>query len=80
MDDKIDLTVFMQGLAGGSAGDITAIKTMGYLLLDATVGEYDVETKIAGIEFVDSLSSSERRRRPLRELPDVVDSLLETIQ
>jgi hypothetical protein len=44
MDDKIDLTVFMQGLTGGSAEDITAIKTMGYLLLDATVGEYGVES------------------------------------
>jgi hypothetical protein len=52
--DKIDLTVFMSGIASGSAKDVTGLKTVGYLHLDATVGEYHVETKIAGIEFVDS--------------------------
>jgi hypothetical protein len=37
--DKIDLTVFMRGLANGSSKDITSLKTIGYLLLDAAVGE-----------------------------------------
>ena len=78
--DKIDLTVFMRDLANGSSKDVTSLKTIGYLLLDATVGEYDVETKIAGIEFVDSSAFPERRRMPLRELPELIDSLPNTIQ
>jgi hypothetical protein len=79
-DDKIDLTVFMPGLAGCSEEETTVIKTIGYRLLDTTVGEYDVETKIAGIQFVDGLSYPEKRRIPLRELPAVVDNLPGTIQ
>ena len=53
--DKINVTVFMPGLANGSANDITGLKTIGYLFLDATIGEYDVETK---------LNSSTHRRFP----------------
>jgi len=45
------------------------------LFLDATIGEYDVETKLAGIEFVDALEFPDRRRIPLRDLPTVVDKL-----
>jgi hypothetical protein len=78
--DKIDLTVFVPGLANGSANDITGLKTIGYLLLDATIGEYDVETKIAGIEFVDSSSFPEKRRMRLLQLPAVIDSLPGTVQ
>jgi hypothetical protein len=78
--DKIHLTVFIQGMASGSSQDITGLKTLGYLLLDATIGEFDVETKIAGIQFVDVSAFPERRRIALRKLPDVVDGLTTTIQ
>jgi hypothetical protein len=67
--DKIDITVFVPGLGNGSADDMIGLKTIGYLLLDAAIGEYDVETKLAGIEFVDASAFPERRRRPLQELP-----------
>jgi hypothetical protein len=74
--DQIDLTVFVQGLTStASADDVTAFKTIGYLLLDTTIGEFDVETKIAGIEFVDDSLFPERRRMPLRDLPKVIDNL-----
>ncbi|MCU1272347.1 MAG: hypothetical protein JWN74_3641 [Acidobacteriaceae bacterium] len=78
--DKMDLTIFIEGLVNGSSKDINSLKTVGYLLLDATVGEYDVETKIAGIQFVDALAFPERRRIPLRDLPNVVDGLPTSIQ
>jgi len=78
--EKIDLTVFVEGIANGSAKDIVGLKTVGYLLLDATAGEYDVETKIAGIEFVDASSFPEKRRIPLRDLPNVIDSLPRAVQ
>ncbi|HSY93541.1 MAG TPA: hypothetical protein VK812_19435 [Candidatus Binatus sp.] len=80
VDDKIDMTVFIPGMADASTQDIVGLKTIGYLFLDAVIGEYDVETKIAGIEFVDAAAFPERRRTPLRELPDVVDKLPETVQ
>jgi len=78
--DKIDLTVFIPELAGGSPTDITGLKTIGYLLLDAAVGEFDVETKIAWIEFVDASTFPGRQRIPLRDLPTVVDKLPNTVQ
>jgi hypothetical protein len=78
--DTVDLLLFMPGLAESSAEGITGLKTIGYLLLDAAVGEYDVETKIAGIHFLDASASPERRRIPLRELPEVVDKLPKTVQ
>jgi len=78
--DKIDLLLFIPGLAESSAEGVTGLKTIGYLLLDAAVGEYDVETKIAGIRFVDTSASPERRKIPLRELPEVVDKVPKTVQ
>jgi hypothetical protein len=78
--DKIDITVFVPGLGNGSADDMIGLKTIGYLLLDAAIGEYDVETKLAGIEFVDASAFPGRRRRPLQELPPVVDTLSKGVQ
>jgi hypothetical protein len=78
--DKIDLVLFIPGLAESSAEAVTGLKTIGYLLLDTAVGEYDVETKIAGIRMVDASESPERPRIPLQELPSVVDKLPKTVQ
>jgi hypothetical protein len=75
IDNKIDLTLFLPGLANESKDGITGLKTIGYLFLDSTVGEYDVETKVAGIEFVDAAAFAGRRRIPLIELATTVDSL-----
>ena len=78
--NRLDVTVFLPGLANSPPERVTGLKTVGYLFLDASVGEYDVETKIAGIEFVDSSAFPERRRMPLRELPDLIDRLPNTVQ
>jgi len=78
--DKIDLLLFIPGLADSSQEALTGLKTIGYLLLDTTVGEYDVETKIAGIRMLDASEFPERRKIPLRELPSVVDKLPKTVQ
>jgi hypothetical protein len=77
--DQIDLTVFIKGLVNGSSNDVNGLKTVGYLLLDASVGEYNVETKIAGIQFVDASAFPERRRIPLVELSNIIDGLPTTI-
>jgi hypothetical protein len=78
--DKIDLLLFIPGFADSSPGGLTGLKTIGYLLLDSAVGEYDVETKIAGIRMLDASEYPERRRIPLRDLPSVVDKLPKTVQ
>jgi hypothetical protein len=70
----------MPGLANGSANNITGLKTIGYLFLDAIIGEYDVETKLAGIEFVDASAFPGRQRIPLRDLSIVVDKLPSAVQ
>jgi hypothetical protein len=78
--DKADLTLFMPGIRGASPQDVVGLKTIGYLMLDSVVGEYDVETRIAGIEFVDAADQPERRRIPLRELAAIVDALPRAVQ
>lgn len=79
-DGKIDLTVFIPGMSTASKEEIVGLKTIGYLTLDSLIGEFDVETKIAGIELVDTSRYPERRRIALRELTKIVDQLPETIQ
>jgi hypothetical protein len=78
--DKLDVTVFLPGLNEDSDANRTALKTIGYLFLDATLGEYLVETKLAGIEFVDASAFPNRRRLPLPELRTVIDKLPASIQ
>lgn len=78
--NRIDITVFLPGIVNSTPERLTALKTVGYLFLDAAVGEYDVETKIAGIEFVDATIHPQRRRLPLRELPEILDALPMTVR
>jgi hypothetical protein len=78
--DKVDVTLFLPGLTEDSDTNHTSLKTIGYLFLDATLGEYLVETKLAGIEFVDGAAFPNRRRLPLPELRTVVDRLSPSIQ
>ena len=78
--DKIDLFLFIPGFADSSPEQVVGLKTIGYLLLDAAVGEYDVETKIGGIEMLDASARPERRKIPLRDLPKVVDGLSKSVQ
>ena len=67
-------------MSTASKEEIVGLKTIGYLTLDSLIGEFDVETKIAGIELVDTSRYPERRRIALRELTKIVDQLPETIQ
>jgi hypothetical protein len=77
---KIDLTLFIPGLAKASQEDRNELRSIGFLFLDAIVGEYDVETKLAEIDFVDAAHDLGRRRLPLEDLPGIVDALPSSIQ
>jgi hypothetical protein len=77
---KINLTLFIPGLAKASEEDRNELMSIGFLFLDAIIGEYDVETKLAAIDFVDAAHDLGRRRLLLEELPGVVDALPNSIQ
>ena len=66
---KLDLEVFLPGaMTDQQRGEI------GFVMLDHTVGEYDMETKIGGIEFA-PIEKAPATATPLRELPAQVDAL-----
>ena len=69
--DTIDVRFFVPGIGGA---DDAAAKQIGYLMLDAELGEYDVETRLAGIDWKPS-AARPAAARPLHELPAVVDRL-----
>jgi hypothetical protein len=48
---------------------------VGYLLLDAAVGEFDVTTRISGIEMKAPEEDPDYEKSPLLQLADLVDSL-----
>lgn len=67
--DKLDLDVFLPGaMSDDQRGEI------GFVLLDHAVGEYDMETRIAGITF-GPITKAPATAKPLTELPAQVDAL-----
>lgn len=69
----IDVRLYAPGIGGA---DDNAAKQIGYLLLDAVLGEYDVETKLAGIDWKPA-TARPAAARPLHELAAVVDRVKE---
>jgi hypothetical protein len=65
--DKLSIAVFVPGFT-----DDTSMKQALYIVLDHTVGEYDMETKISGIDFA-ALTKAPRDAKPLTELPSLLD-------
>ncbi|CAN5903204.1 hypothetical protein BH11MYX2_BH11MYX2_22550 [soil metagenome] len=66
---KIDVTIFLPGF-----DDTDATKGTAFILLDHTVGEYDMETKIGGIELA-ALDKAPATAKPLTEIPAAVDAI-----
>jgi hypothetical protein len=66
-----NLTIFIRGYDGS-----TSYKQIGYLFLDAVLGEFDVATKCRFIEFKPINPNERRKTRPICELPDVLDRLI----
>jgi hypothetical protein len=68
--DCLDVTLFIKNYNATST-----YKQIGFLWLDHALGEYDVETKLAQIEFKALGSDQPRQLKPLRQLPLTVDLL-----
>ena len=60
-------------------GDVD-LKQIGYLLLDDTLGEYDVETQLGGIRMLSPDAPTEGDRYPLMELPALFDQLVNRLE
>lgn len=68
-EGKLDVEVYIPGFT-----TVDDMGLLGYLVLDHTVGEYDMETKIGGIQF-ESINKAPASARPLSELPAAVDAI-----
>ena len=60
----------------GFREDDADLKQIGYLLLDETLGEYDVESRLGLIKMLSPASQREGGRYPLRELAARFDELI----
>lgn len=63
--------LFIPGFVEGDAD----LKQIGYLLLDETLGEYDVETRLGLIKMLAPDANTSTQRFPLSELPGRFDEL-----
>jgi hypothetical protein len=70
------LYLFIPGLSD----EETDYKIIGYLLLDESLGEYDVETGLGFIEMYPSDTRKEGQRYPLADLPPLFDKLTGRLQ
>jgi hypothetical protein len=66
----VDVAIYVKGMRG--AGEESTRQSV-YLLLDAALGEYDVETRLGQIEILPG-SSAPADARPFAELPAAVDA------
>jgi hypothetical protein len=55
------------------------LKTIGYLLLDESLGEYDVESRLGLIEMLSPNTRTEGQRHPFSELPRRFDELVSSL-
>jgi hypothetical protein len=66
---KLDVELFIPGFT-----TTDEMGALGFILLDHAVGEYDMETRIGGIDFA-PLSKAPANAKPLTQLPAMVDAL-----
>ena len=70
--DKLAVELFLPGM---TVANEQAMRKAGFLLLDNTLGEFDVETYLGGIEFRLLSEARDKRMRPLSELVPLIDAL-----
>ncbi len=68
--DKLDIKLYVPGYADNDKD----LGMMAFLALDHTVGEYDVETKLGGIELL-PIAQAPAVSHALEELPGEIDAL-----
>jgi hypothetical protein len=74
--DKIGVTLY---LGDRTNFDEEVTGYIGFLLLDYTLGEYDVETLVGSVQFEPRDSPCKEEKRNLPELPAAFDALVQTL-
>lgn len=69
-EDKLSIVVFVPNLVR-SKEMLQAL----YIVLDHTIGEYDMETRIGGIDF-EPIEKASPDAKPLSDLPKIIDKTL----
>lgn len=70
-DEKIGIVLFLNGYDGSSL-----FNQIGFLFLNESLGEFDVETKVGGISFVGFESAHFEKSRPIEELSATFDKAI----
>jgi hypothetical protein len=60
-------------------GDQPDLKQIGYLFLDDTLGEYDVESRLGLIKMLSPDTPTDWDRYPLADLPALFDGLVDRL-
>lgn len=68
-DGTVNLDLYVDGLTDANRPQF---EKAGYVLLDAAIGEYDMETKVGGIEF--HPAPAPEGSMPLTALPTIIDA------
>jgi hypothetical protein len=74
--NSVGIYLFIPGFEEGDA----ELKQIGYLLLDDTLGEYDVEIRLGLIKMLPPEAHTEGQRFPLFELPARFDQLISRLE
>ncbi|MCX6143389.1 MAG: hypothetical protein NTZ35_09225 [Ignavibacteriales bacterium] len=75
-EGKVGVTLY---LGNEAHFDEQVIGHIGFLLLDYTLGEYDVETLVGSVQFVPQNTPSKEKKRFLPELPALFDTLAKSL-
>jgi len=67
----LGIDVFIVGMKGEHDA---RLENAAFMMLEATIGEYDLETKIGEVQFKPAPGKLEPPLKPLKELPAVVDA------
>lgn len=74
--DKAGITLFIEGYTAGEHEKYAGVV---YLMLDETLGEYDVETKVGFIELKSNAAASNSARQPFSVLAPAFDKFVKSI-
>ena len=73
---NVGIYLFIPGFQEGNAD----WKQIGYLLLDETLGEYDVESRLGLIKMLPPDAQTKVERQPLAKLPAMFDQLVSRLE
>lgn len=72
---KAGLFIFIKGM---NKPQESTYKQIAFLYLDTALGEYDVETKVGGIDIQPAETETKSDKQPIQELPGAVDSYIKS--